>query len=571
MAGVQVAPRRLYGDFVIDRTDRIDWKPGLLAAALGFLAFGLCLLNDFVYDDHIFVRLNHWIRSWDNLWALLADPRTNAEEQPGIVAFWRPLRNVSFLIDYTIAGVRPAWYHFVNLIWHGAAAAGLYGLLRRLNASVYTAFVAAALFAVHPVQTESVAWVKERDGLMAGAFLFWALFHAAGRSGFRGGILSLLLAACSMLSKESGVVYVPLLAGICLYKNGWPFARRCWCLLGAAGALAFVFLLVRSMILGGTAQVAEPIGGTYPATLWTMPGVFARYAGLAVLPVQSQVTYEWILPAAFLNPLSILGAALLVGIIAGIVLLRRRAPLGALGLFWFLAALVPFAHFAPMMIWMAERFLYIPIAGAMIAVAVAIEVFADERRLSYRGLPLRHAIAGVLLFAAAFTSAMRTLDWRNDLTLWGHNYEVRSTTPYTIAVYAEHLAKWGDYERALEVAEGYPEDFPKYRRFAARARIEALIGLERKKEALAAARAFVEEGGVDPRVYLLLGALEADGGNFRRAIDAFESALGRDPFSRDALRNLVLLYEGANDSARAAELRARLRRIEQRPRREWRP
>src|SRR5690606_20560970 len=121
--------------------------------------------------------------------------------------FWRPLRNLSYLIDKTLAGQTPLLFHAGNIVWHLAAVLGFFRLCLLLGLSPWAAAFAGALFAIHPAQSESVCWIKERDGLMSAAFLLWALV-AGLKDCAKHASLSMLLLAASLLSKETGVLFL---------------------------------------------------------------------------------------------------------------------------------------------------------------------------------------------------------------------------------------------------------------------------------------------------------------------------------------------------------------------------
>lgn len=537
---------------------RIEWRPALLLGLLAIATFSLSLLNDFVYDDHFYVKGNRWIRDWANVPAFFLDPGTKAEGVAAAADFWRPLRNVSYLIDYQIAGLRPAWFHFTNLLLHGIATAGLFAVLRRAGGSMFLACGAAAFFAVHTAQTESVAWIKERDGLLSGAFMMWALFLAQGGVRARVGAMVLLVAA--LLSKESAVVYTPLLAG--LYWVRGDFQRRDALLLGVATVITVGFLMLRHAMLGGTAQTSLPPGGTWGATVYTMGEVFLRYLGHVFAPFSLEIDYDWLLPARGFSPLAITGWLLLSLLLAAMVVAMRRNRWAALGVGWFLVALLPFSNLIPMTQWMAVRFLYLPLAGAGIALAALLETCLAGRRLPYRDLPAGKTLMAILVALLAFLSTQETLIWRNDLTLWSRAYERRPNDPRTMAFVAEHLNRFGDSESALEVLEPFPfGSGGEHDELATKARIDALLALEREAEALALARSETPRFPESARLQLLLGFLEVRAGNRDAAMKAWERALELAPTNVNAMDNLAGLYEGAGRHAEAEALRERARRF----------
>ncbi|CAN5447819.1 tetratricopeptide repeat protein [soil metagenome] len=552
--------------------EKIEWRLGWLAAAIGFAAFAVVLLNGFVYDDYYFVVDNVWIRDWHNWWPLISDWRTSVRQEDVFTGFWRPLRNLDYMLDYQAAGLNPAWFHFENLVWHGVATLGLYGLFRRLRISAPAAFFAAAFFATHPAQTESVAWVKERDGLLCAAALFWSLYHAAGDR-TRSAIVSLLLLIAALLCKETAVIFTPLCAGVLWLRwkqTGSTHRARAATLLGGGVALTIGFLFLRSAIIGITAQQKDPLGGTLLITVWTMCGVFARYLWIIVNPRSMELTYTWIAPPASVELLPVFGVLLLCTLIFVAIKCAKNLPTVSLGIFWFLAALIPFANVVPMMQWMAVRFLYIPIAGIAIVLAMSAERALAGKRIRYRSLAAFYAVGALLIVVLAFSSAMESLHWRSNATLWGRAYEKRPDDPAIMAAYADHLVDLNRFQEALDVLSHFPYEAQPYPEPTAwKAKARALDGLGRGAEALAVAQDAAERFPSRPAAALSLAVMESHYGDPTRAAAAWERLLQLERFHRGAMEQLIVYYDKHEMKDRADELRGRLKRMETLPREQW--
>lgn len=533
----------------------LGWRLAFIVAALGVLAFGLSLLNDFVYDDHYYVKGNVWLRSWENLWPLLSDPETKSHGDPHSKPFWRPLRNVHYLVEYTLVGQRPMLYHLSNLLWHAAAILGLFGALRRVGFSPFVTFTAAAFFAAHPAQTEAVAWIKERDGVMGGAFLFWALYFALGRSWWSAAGATCLY-ACALLSKENYVIYGPLvliaLVGARRIGGREVCTRRDAIVVGLAAVVGFAFLAARHAILGGSTPADEPMGGYQGTTMLMLGRVFLEYARVIVAPWMQTVNYDWISSAAL--P-AIVGHALMWGWLLSAVALIRRAPGYAFGVLWFFAAMLPYLHVLPMLMWLAVRFLYIPIVGIGVIVGWGLEKVLAGRRLGYRDLPAEWTVAVLLALAMTFGSAMQTLHWRNDLTLWTREYEMFPEQPRVAVSYAENLVRFRYYEDALAVLSAYPYGrHPQFDPLAVRARIDALQMTGEEELALEQARSALRQFPQDPRLLLRSGYLEAYFGDIDRSVESWKLLLKLEPHRTEDLRRLIDNLRDQGESEKAARL-----------------
>jgi hypothetical protein len=508
-----------------------------LVALVPLLLYLPTLWFGFVWDDMPYVRDNPWIRDASHLRKLVASIEGNASVTVAPQAvFWRPLRNLSYLADHRVAGLAPGWYHFVNVLWHVVACLGVRALAARLGVPPLGATLGALVFAVHPVQTESVAWIKERDGLMAVAFSVWCLWAALGK-GWASATASMVLGLAAYLSKENAIVIPALLV-----------AAR-WCglsrrppgefmpLLSALGMLAVGFMLVRGEIVGMTAQREGWPGGTLPVTMWTMAEMFARYVGHVLLPLRLEMDYSHLRPNGVGAPLSWLGVALGGGMLAAAARLRRRVPAVAFGILAFLIALAPFSNLVPMMQWMAVRFLYMPMVGAAIAAGWGLG-FLWETRERTGQLIGGSVVAGLAVLTLTVLPA-----WSDENSIWTNAYLLNSSNSRVRLSYAQAMVRIGTpegIERARAALEGKPGDPPMRtdweQYWVLRGRIIQL------QEGIPAARAFMEKEQARYASYppglIALGYLRMQTGDPDGAEEAWLRALAIDPFSEAAKANL---------------------------------
>ncbi len=413
----------------------------LAVAALAFLAYLPSLAGGFTYDDHRFVEKNPAVHelSLRNAARYFTDPATLASV--GTEGIYRPLRTLDFAIDWAISGGRPWFFHLRNLLYHVAAALLVFSLIRRLLPDRPGAAAAGALvFALHPVNTEAVAWITSRGDVMVLVLLLLALLlHLDGRRLPALGVLVLAL-----LAKEEAVVF-PALAWLSDRFRGRaaaggdaagdPRARRRWIGIYAGVVLAYValwYLFIAGGRPGGFGHLPHFWGGSYGANLLTMSKGFLLYVHRIVFPVSLVVDYH--VPATpALDP----GAAVSLVVLLLLALACRAGgrPTRFMAL-WFLAALLPASNLVrPIGIPTAERFLYVPLVG----VAVAGGCLLSRSRLSWAVL----ACFLVLTFARCF-------DWRSDGALWAATARV-ARTPRSLAFEAaEELDRAWEAHRAAK-------------------------------------------------------------------------------------------------------------------------
>ncbi|MCU0254665.1 MAG: tetratricopeptide repeat protein [Acidobacteria bacterium] len=406
-----------------------DAGPGATTAlAIGLLAvvsFALTLGFDLVWDDPLLLE---WTRSCfreGGLTGVLAAPFQLKPEAP--LGYYRPVVMLSLLVDDLAGGGAPLLFHLTNVLLHGAASVLVLLLLSALGAGRWPAAAGAALFAVHPVHVESVAFVSGRTDLLAAVFaLAAALLWVRDRGGPpQRGLLrcgaGLAAYALACLSKEVAFPLPFVLAAWDLAlprpaRDGWRSARLAWGF-GAAAVIAGA-LVLRTVVAGeplpvfGQAPEASPaVGGRF--TL--LPGVLLTALRLLVAPWPLNAYYT--ADQVALGGSGALGAA---GLVAAIALLATWAVLstprfgraGWLSAAWTIVFLLPgaglIAHGGAAI---AERFLYLPSVGLAL-LALGLEGLAPRARRA--GLAI--ACAAVALFFS-LTIARQGV-WRSEEALF---------------------------------------------------------------------------------------------------------------------------------------------------------
>ena len=548
------------------------WALATVLAALVLWAPGLG--NGPVIDDNINVFKNPYMQDWSGLAILLTSTDGNSPHR--YYPTWRPLRLLTHRVDMALFGPVPAAHRAVNLLLHAACTLLLLVLGRRLGLAAWAAGLGAILFAVHPVQSEVVLWIKERDSLLCMALLLGALLCAL-RRGWASAAAGVLLFALSLLSKESGVVFLALAPAVLAvdHLRGNPVPRRRAVVLLAASLAAFaLFWWARGLVLPMAAQVSSPIGGTMARTLWMMNEVLLRYVGLVLWPENLFLTWDFISPdeRAWMKWA---GLATWLAMVAGAWVVRRRSPAMALGLAWFLVALAPVSNLIPMMQWMAVRFLYVPMAGAGLALGAGLELahacLAARGRMPKSVLLRPAAGAALLLAVLAIVSLHQIPHWRDEATLMARDWDAGNRTERSRWEKAGALLKQGRVDEAIALTDGHRAPgsrFPHATALQVAAFIEAQAsGAEAGYQVLAQsverfaddpmlrhfrATLAIETGrhkeaedlllglrdvpGMEHAAWSMLGVLYGVQGQGQRATDAFAEARKHQPLMVDAPR-----------------------------------
>ncbi len=483
------------------RTARHTLIGTLLLVAIVFGLYFPALDYDFVWDDQIYVVRNEAVQDWSRAKDAFTSPGTTwtANADYNQVA-WRPLRNISYLIDHSLFGVQSAvGWHLHNIVLHGLGTVLLFFLMLRLwrlfvspveydgaapGAIVVTCFVGALVWAVHPVQTEVVAWVKSRDDLLATPLVFLTFLLALPRSRMARhaglGVLGLAVVVyvAAILSKENAVVVgalLPLiLTGRALCWFGVDHEGYCGRTDGeylnraeerrierrqrfrAAVYVSIVFVMVtvgllavRDVMLGRTSQAGYP--GNFSETVLTMAAAFMKYVQLVVWPwppTVQMVDYDaFPIISQWGSPVSLAGFFILVTIIIIADSTRYRAPLVSLGVLIFLVGMIPFSNIVPMMQIMAERFLYLPLAGLAIMLTGVL--------MAMQPLVIRRLPAWIVVVAVAglvWQTRVRLPVWSSEISLFESARAANPASWRPADLYAKALLKDGETTAGLTVA-----------------------------------------------------------------------------------------------------------------------
>lgn len=431
----------------------------LLIAALA--AFSPCLANGFAYDDHRFIRMNPFMKGPLNLKAALTDP--NAMEPKRAHDIYRPLRTLLFYLEHRLGGARPFLHHLAGLALHLANTWLVYQLIRiLLNASTGDkavhppALMGAGLFALHPVQVESVAWISSRGDQLVAFFVLLSLIHAFRERRENGGpslfslLIIFLLSLLACLSKESGVILpgMILLAWVLV-----PYYRNRRILLNAVAAAAPVlfFYFWRSHVLSDWSSQVGPHGGGGLSNFFYASFGLSYQVTLIFRPWFSNVDYQ----SGFFDSIPFwqiqVAGLLYFGVVClGLFALRRR-PCALLALLFFCLAQFPTSSLLfTLRSLVNDRYLYLPMVGAGLLLALLLAF-----RGSRLSIPSKvYGILGILVLGLlALFTFQRTRDWHGEESLWTATLKTHPGSLKARVGLSTALFNQGEIKRALQWAE----------------------------------------------------------------------------------------------------------------------
>lgn len=433
-----------------EETNRI-----LLLLAVCFAVFANSLTGEFVYDDVRQIVRNPLIQDGALFWQALTSDVWAFKGDGTIAAsnYWRPTFTLWQIANFRIFGPAPFGWHLANIALHSGVCLLVFLLLRRWAFPAAISFSAALVFAVHPVHVESVAWISGSPDLLFSAAFLGSLWFAAdfADGGSRTKLaISVLLYAAALGAKEIGVFCLPIyylvLSGSSV-NAGERRPRIAGLLSFAAAAVAYFF--IRWSVLGAVSRPPEN-AATYFEAAASVPLMFAFYLRQIFFPAWLGANYP-------LEPVVTIGLTnfalplvLAAAILAATVLLARRDRRVWLAASLFILPLLP-AFNATAFIReqiVHDRYLYLPLMGALMLIAIVVSKIASERTI------LAAAALSVLL---AIQTVRYNTAWANELALWSWTLEVDDSS-FTNSQYATALEAAG---RTSEAAEAYAKAIEK--------------------------------------------------------------------------------------------------------------
>jgi tetratricopeptide (TPR) repeat protein len=426
----------------------------LVLAAITFAVFGQTAGFRFInYDDDIYVYDNPVVTTGFTLkgavWALTY----------GEIGHWHPLTWMTHMADCQVHGLWAGGHHLTNVALHAAAAVLLFLALREMTGNLWRCAFVAAVFAVHPLRVESVAWIAERKDVLSGVFFMLTLWAYAryARQPSRGRYAEVALWYCLGLLCKNMLVTLPF---VLLLLDWWPLDRMT--LDGADGGKlgAPFWRLVREKIplflLSVGSCVATVLAPEKVLDSYRLP--FLERMGNALV---SYGVYLWqmVFPGGlaipYLNPpngqpLWKVGAAfvLLAAISISVVACRRTRPYLMTGWLWYLGMLVPVIGIVQISFNAAhaDRYTYLPGIGLVLAGTWAVGDWSPgwkQRRAALCGLMA--AVISVLMACAW----KQTTYWKSDETLWTHTLACTTGNYLAHCNLAEALLQKGKVDEAI--------------------------------------------------------------------------------------------------------------------------
>lgn len=434
-----------------------EWRACCLLALLVLISFGMAVSFDFVnWDDPWYVIHNPLVKSWhpENLQKVATQVVTRN---------YAPLTVFSFLLDHSVYGLWAGGYHLTNILLHLVNVVLVFLLITRLTQNRMIGWATAAVFAIHPVQVETVVWISSRKGLLSGAFILASLWYWLRKDRtLEQNTCGFLCFICALLSKALAVVVPAIVFCFDYWVAKVPFreAVRKQVFPGCCALLLLVItMLAQTSELGG---VRDHFGMSKLELISVDTVIMSKYVQMLLWPGTRSVLYDP--PTSGIAWNVTISAA--CWLLAAILFARmgKRQPLILFGGATFILLLIPVLNLFPITTLMNDRYLYLPcipffaliFAGTMqllerLRDRILVRVFPKKSRSGYF-LP---ALFGVLVLALLTRFSWQTerylTIWRNGLTLWQYTSTQVPEIPVVQIQLANSYHSLGDSERAVSI------------------------------------------------------------------------------------------------------------------------
>lgn len=504
----------------------------IIIAAIAMVTYLNTVDGDFVYDDIPIIKENLLIRELANIPTFFKMNYWGGNREFRDKKLYRPFTILTYALNYAVHNYWSPGYHLVNIVLHAIVCVTLYNLIFAFFGNSRLGLITSLIFAVHPIHTEAVANIIGRAEILAllGILLcIWCYAQACRRHADNQSkgfivwqLLSLVGYFIALFSKEIGIIAPALIIALEILLPGRRYLlmldRRAVSLFAGYLFLAVVFLVMRSRavldesLVTGFSQLPNHI------RIFTALRICLEDLGLLVFPLHLSADY-WIadIPIARVPwaPGVMMAIITLALMVAAMILAARRLPPLSWGIIFFFLALLPVSNLLfPIGVIKAERILYTPSAGLIVA-ASAVVVAIGKKGAAGRYMPLTIGLACFLFLGRTW---VRNGDWHDHYTLATATLKLYPNNPEFNKILGFWYQNHGEFDRAKTCLSKSNHIKPNW------------------------------------NVLFNLGNIEKSEEHFQEAIDYYDQALLLAPNNVDVLNNKGLAESGRGDHNRAITL-----------------
>ena len=563
------------------------WRHAVLLFLIVTVVFGVyanSLRGNFIWDDIHLIKDNTYVKNWGNLLENLTNDFFLVSQEEGKIGYYRPVITLSYMLDYSIWRLRPAGYHLTNILFHAANCLVVYLVVFFLSGNLFISFLTALLFAIHPIHTESVAWISGRTDIIASLFFFLSFFlygYSFRKEKVIPYLLSVFTFCLALLSKEMTIT-LPLTLIIYDYyfvvneeltqlKKRIRYWIPFWCFI-------LIYVVWRFLIIRiGTGNPHVESLGRIPVVV-TFGKAILYYLRKLIIPLNLN-SYVMVSLGSFFNLKTWTGFILIALLIWTAIRIRKEYRAASFCIVFFLVTMLPLTNVMPISapfdidFPMAERFLYIPSFGFCLLLGLlGGELFS---RVSLPAKATSICLLSLIFIPYGYNTVTRNRDWWDETKFY---LKMTESSPDSFVIHNNLGVKYneiGEYEKAIEscrralkkrgdYVEAYNNIgvayFHKGEYDQALRECEKALKVNPRYEKIynnlgviyytlkkydVAVRQYEEAIRLKPKLsdpYYNLGNLYYDLRKYDAAIWYFKKALALDPDAADAYNNLANVY-----------------------------
>ncbi len=540
-----------------------------LVFLIPLLIYSITLTGAFVYDDNVQIIDNPWIRDAGKIPALFASSTMSfLNGRPSNT--YRPVFYLVYMAEYFAFGLRPWAWHLVNVVLHAMNAVAVFTLASLFLTKkerptpgqnttrpgrLVAPFIAALVFALHPINSEVVAWVGAIPELVFTLMVLssFILYLLADRTRGRAALYyaaSVAAFSVALLSKETAMALIIIIPLYEFTRLGFKAMRR-WKVYLYYLIPAILYMAMRTYALGGMTQMRLINMSFYEGLLNVLPLV-ARYLGKLIVPVGLSVIYSFEPVHSALSPMFITGL-LAAAVFGALIYLFGKKKSAIFFLLWILIPLLPVLYMPILSVGgFADRYLYLSTVGFASCIGLLIFRFyeGNVRKKGHQTIYLAAVILILLLYSTG--SIKRAFVWRSDYSLWSDAVIKSPSSPnalYNLGWVLQGRAEAGDLDRALKLYE----DAIRIKPDKEDAHYNAALIYEEKGDHRMALKHYMISLRLRPAsmTYYNIAMIYQSAGQRREAINFYNQAIDKDPKNEDAHYNLAWTYQEIGDYANA--------------------
>ena len=554
------------GDIITKMTANHLFPITLLALICIVLYFN-SLSNKFVYDDYAVIVENKYIQH-----PVKSFPSFFNQSYFNIAAgeaSYRPLATLSYYLIYAIVGLNPFGYHLFSVLLHLANVVLVYLLVNLILKHRFTALIAGLLFACHPVLTEAVNCISYNEDLLAACFYLLAFLFCLKsstnslKSDRKNYGLSLLFFLLGLLSKEMAITLpaIIVLYDLSIKNEADPQPFSLQPILSAIKerglfysgymAVGLFYLSIRFIILHNPEESIKTFFGSLLERVIFLPGHIFSFIKLSFFPVNLTADYVFSYPYHFFTASNLIGFSFVAGLAVLSVFIFKHSREIFFGIWWFFITLFPVYNLIPIYNPFAERYLYIPLIGFCMLVAMAFNTLITKRLSKTVPIQVLSSVAIIVILSLYSTVTIaRNRDWKDNLTLWSKTV---ITSPGSSIAHGSLGRAYQDqgrlqeairnYKKAIEI---YPGNYKAYHNLGV-----VYAGQGALKEAVANYKRAVDINPAFVDAQFNLGNIYHNQGLLEEAVQQYRKVTELDPADFEARNNLGVAYakQGKMDKA----------------------